>query len=290
MNDNSFKKAIPYLIPAIIVLTVFTFYPLFNAFVQSFNRLPNPDNYELSLKTYQWLFKDTTFLTAVKNTLVYSLVTVPISIAISLMIAALLTSINRLRVFFQTVYFLPYVTSAVAVAFTWGYLFNADYGLINQIMHNVFNLPKIPWLRSPDYAMSAVMIFGIWRSLAFNVLILTTGMLSIDPQYYKAARVDGANNATTFFKITLPLLAPVVSYVFTIGLINAFKVFTEVYALIGSSARVYKANTMVFYIFDQLWVYKDYSLASAAAIILLLIILVLTAFSRWLSAKTDYMN
>ena len=113
-------------------------------------------------------------------------------------------------------------------------------------------------------------------------------MLSIDPQYYKAARVDGANNATTFFKITLPLLAPVVSYVFTIGLINAFRVFTEVYALIGSYARIYNANTMVFYIFDQLWVYKDYSLASAASVILLLIILVLTGFSRWLSRKTDY--
>lgn len=288
MKQQEIRKALPYLLPAFIVLLVFTFYPLANAFIQSFNRLPTPDKYDLSLKTYQWLLKDVTFINAIRNTLVYSFVTVPISIAISLMIAALLTSIQRLRVFFQTVYFLPYVTSAVAVAFTWGYLFNADYGLINLILGHLFGLAKIPWIKDPQYAMTAVMIFGIWRSLAFNVLILTTGMLSIDPQYYKAARVDGANNATTFFKITLPLLAPVVSYVFTIGLINAFRVFTEVYALIGSYARIYNANTMVFYIFDQLWVYKDYSLASAASVILLLIILVLTGFSRWLSRKTDY--
>lgn len=288
MQKYGFRKALPFLLPATLVLGVFTFYPLVDALIQSFNRLPNPDHYELSLKTYQWLLHDASFISSVKNTLLFTAVTVPVSIAISLLISALLTSVTRLRVFFQTVYFLPYVTSAVAVAFTWGYLFNADYGLINMILNHVFGIASIPWIKDPQYAMSAVIIFGIWRSLAFNILILTTGMLSIDPQYYKAAKIDGADTATTFFKISLPLLSPILSYVFTIGLINAFKVFTEVYALIGSYARVYQANTMVFYIFDQLWVYKDYSLASAAAIVLLVIILVLTVFSRWLSAKTDY--
>ena len=109
-----------------------------SALVQSFNRLPTADQYDLSLKTYQWLFKDATFINAIRNTLMYSLITVPVSIGISVMIAALLTSVERFRAFFQTVYFLPYVTSAVAVAFTWGYLFNADYGLINLILGHLF--------------------------------------------------------------------------------------------------------------------------------------------------------
>jgi len=281
-------KAIWYILPALVVLTVFTYYPLADAIVQSFNRHKTPDNYEFSTKTYEWLFNDKSFHTALRNTLLYTAVVTPGSLAISILISSLLVSIRKLRSFFQTVYFVPYVTSAVAVAFTWSYLFNSNYGLINMTLTNVFGMSRINWLTDPNIVNYTVMIFGIWRSLAFNILILTTGMLSIDPQYNKAAQVDGASTFTTFWRITLPLISPVIAYLFTIGLINSFKVFNEVYALIGDRSRSLGANTLVIYIFDMIWVYRDYSLAAAAAVILLLIVLSLTAFSRWVAARTNY--
>ena len=283
-----FLKAVWYILPALIIMTVFTYYPLADAVVQSFNRNPHPSNYEFSTKTYEWLFKDKNFHTAFRNTLLYTAVVTPGSLVISILIASLLVSVKKLRSFFQTIYFIPYVTSAVAVAFTWSYLFNSSYGLINMVLVNIFGLSKINWLTDPKIVNYTVMIFGVWRNLAFNILILTTGMLSIDPQYYKAAQVDGASTLTTFRRITLPLISPVIAYLFTIGLINSFKVFNEVYALIGDRSRSLGANTLVIYIFDQIWVSRDYSLASAAAVVLLLVVLALTAFSRWVSARTNY--
>ena len=269
-------------------MLVFTYYPLGDAVVQSFNRNRTPDNYEFSTKTYEALFRDTSFRTAFRNTLLYTAVVTPASLVISLLIAALLVSINKLRGFFQTLFFMPYVTSAVAVAFTWSYLFNSNYGLINLILGNFFGIAKINWLTDPKVVNTTVMIFGIWRNLAFNTLILTTGMLSIDPQYFKAAKVDGASTWTTLRRITLPLLSPTIAYLFTMGLINSFKVFNEVYALIGDRSGSLGANTLVIYIFDQIWASRDYSLAAAAAVVLLVVVLVLTAFSRYVSSKTSF--
>lgn len=288
MQQNQFKRAIWYILPALVIMVIFTFYPLADAIVQSFNRFKTPEKYEFSLATYQALFKSEAFRVAFRNTVLYTAVVTPVSLIISILIASVLASIKKLRSFFQTVFFIPYVTSAVAVSFTWAYLFNTNFGLINMILENVFGMDKIRWLTSPDYAMTAVIIFGIWRSLAFNILLMTTAILSIDPQYYQAAKVDGADGVTSFFKITLPLVSPTIAYLFTIGLINAFKVFNEVYAFIGPNSRAVNANTLVVYIFDQIWVARDYSLASAAAVILLLFVLALTILSRWVSAKTNF--
>ncbi|MCL2498196.1 MAG: sugar ABC transporter permease [Symbiobacteriaceae bacterium] len=288
MSNAGFKQAIWYLLPALVVMAVFTYYPLGNAIVQSFNRNRSPDNYELSLKTYEYLINDRDFKVALRNTFLYTAVVTPVSIAISILIASMLVSIQRLRTFFQTIFFIPYVTSAVAVAFTWAFLFNTDRGLVNLFLGNLFHLPKIRWLTDPNVANYTVIIFGIWRSLAFNILILTTGMLSVDPQYYKAAQVDGASATTAFVRITLPLISPVIAYLFTIGMINAFKVFNEVYTLIGNLSRSVSAHTLVVYIFDAVWRARDYSLASAASVVLLLVVLVLTAFSRWVSSKTNF--
>ena len=288
MQENQFRKAIWYILPALLVMLVFTYYPLAQAVVQSFNRLRTPDVYEFSFKTYEWLFNDRDFQTAFRNTVMYTAVVTPVSVAISIFIASLLVSIKKLRGLFQTIFFVPYVTSTIAVAFTWAYIFNTNNGLLNLLLKNLFDMTAIPWLTSPNYANYTVMIFGIWRSLAFNILILTTAILSIDPQYYKAAQIDGATPRTTFFKITMPLISPTVAYLITIGMINSFKVFNEVYALIGNNSRAVKAQTLVVYIFDQIWVARDYSLAAAAAVILLLFVLVLTAFSRWVTGKTNF--
>ena len=288
MHNNQFRRAIWYLLPAIIVMVVFTFYPLVDAVIQSFNYNRTPDNYLFSIKTYQALFRHAEFRMAFRNTVLYTFVVTPISLIIAIGISSILASIKWLRSFFQTIFFIPYVTSAVAVAFTWAYMFNTNFGLVNMVLTNILKMNAIPWLTHPDYAMIAVIIFGVWRSLAFNILLMTTAILSIDPQYYKAAQIDGATGFAAFKSITLPLVSPTIAYLFTIGLINAFKVFNEVYAFIGPTSRAVNANTMVIFIFDQLWVSRDYSLASAASVVLLLFVLVLTAFSRWVAGKTNF--
>ena len=285
---NQFRRAVPYILPAFIIMLVFTYYPLGDAIVQSFNRNRHPSDYEFSLATYRWLLNDREFQTAFRNTMIYTAVVTPASVLISMMIAGVLVNIRRFRALFQTIFFVPYVTSAVAVAFTWAYLFNTHNGLVNLIRMNLFGLPRVAWLTDPSIVNNTVIVFGIWRGLAFNILILTTAMLSIDPQYYRAALVDGSEGRTTFFRITVPLISPVIAYLLTIGLINSFRVFNEVYALVGERSRSLRANTLVIYIFDQVWVARDFSLAAAASVVFLIVILALTAFSRWVAAKTSY--
>ena len=289
MEKKSYKGYL-YLLPALIILFIFTIYPLIKAFYMSFC-----EDYSIIYGTYDRigfgnyheLFRDSVFIKAWKNTSIYVLFVVPFSIVISLFIAVLLNSKIKYQGLFQTIYFLPYVTSVIAIGIVWNWIFNSNFGLLNYIL-SWFGMEAIPWLNSPDYALWSLIIFSIWKSLAFNILIFLAGLQTISPDLYKAARIDATPGWRVFTKITIPEIMPMIAYSFVMGIINAFKVYNEVFSLFkGNAGPLNSAITVVYYIYDKFYNSANYGLAAAAAVILFLVVLLLTMMQRVCSGRKD---
>lgn len=282
MEKKSMKGYL-YLMPALIVILVFTAYPLIQAFLMSFyegyDYMENTYS-SIGFDNYRRLFEDKVFYKALKNTSIYVLFVVPCSITLSLIIAVLLNSNIKFQGLFQTIFFLPYVTSVIAIGLVWNWIFNSNYGLLNYIL-SWFGIAKIQWLNKPEYALPSLIIFSTWKSMAFDILIFLAGLQTIPKDLYNAAKVDSTPKLRVFFKITVPGIAPMISYAFIMGFISAFKVYNEVFSLFrGKAGPANSAVTVVYYIYDKFYGSNDYSLASAAAVILFLIILVLTFIQR----------
>ena len=289
MEKKSMKGYI-YLAPALIIILIFTIYPLIRAFMLSFMEdynLVNGSYKGINLENYIDIFQDRHFIKALTNTGIYVVFVVPCSIALSLIIAVLLNSHIRFQGVFQTIFFLPYVTSTIAIGIVWGWIFNSDYGLLNQLL-SWFGIKSIPWLTSKRYALPSLIIFSIWKSMAFDILIFLAGLQTISEDLYNAARVDSTPRWRVFWRITVPGIGPMISYAFVMGMINAFKVYNEVYALFrGKNGPAGSANTVVFYIYDKFYNQSKYGEASAAAVILFLIVLGLTIIQRTLTGKKE---
>lgn len=217
------------------------------------------------------------FVKAMFNTLYYVVLSVPITIGLALGIALLLNSNVKFRAFFRTAYFVPFVTSVVAISLVWRWIFDDAYGLLNYFL-SFFNVQKIAWLKDERWTIPTVAIVSIWRTVGYDAVIFLAGLQNIDRSYYEAADVDGANNRQKFFYITWPLLSPTTFFLLIVSLINAFKVFTEVYVLYSGLPGPYNNSglTMVYYIFDRFYVQQRMGIACAAAYILFAIILVFT--------------
>ncbi len=278
---NKGNKAYLYILPALVLIAIFTIYPIINAFYLSF--LDSRGN--LSLSSYEYVLQSDMFWKGVRNTLLYAVVVTPISIIISLVIAYLLSLKIRFKNTFQTMYFLPYVTSTIAIGSVFAMMYHTNYGVFNGIL-TAIGLEPIGWLTDPSYSMLAVILFGIWKSLAFNILILFTALQGIDENLEKAALIDHANSRTIFLKVKLPQVYPVVAYLLIIDLIYNFKVYEEVVSLFKGDAGIdNSAMTMVYYIYQQFYTVHDFSLAAVGAVMLLIIIGILTILNKWLSAK-----
>lgn len=217
------------------------------------------------------------FIKAMFNTLYYVVLSVPITIALALMIALLLNANIKLRALFRTAYFVPFVTSVVAVSLVWRWIFDDAYGLLNYFL-SFFNVQKIAWLKDERWTIPTVAMVSIWRTVGYDAVIFLAGLQNIDRSYYEAAEVDGANSWQKFLHITWPLLSPTTFFLLIISLINAFKVFTEVYVLYSGLPGPYNNSglTMVYYVFDRFYVQQRMGIACAAAYVLFAIILVFT--------------
>ncbi|SJZ78808.1 multiple sugar transport system permease protein [Globicatella sulfidifaciens DSM 15739] len=276
---KSTLQALLYLAPMLTFIGIFTIYPIFKSVAMSFYTNFNLFTGEVKsrgLENYQVVLSDPKFHQALKNTFIYVIGVVPTSIFISLMIALMLNSIPFLKGFFRTVYFLPYVTSTVAVSVVWSWLYHSRYGFFNYIL-SLFGADAVNWLNSPDNALPAVMIMAVWKSLGFNILLLLVGLGNINENYYKAAKIDGANAFNRFMNITIPLLRPTLFLLSTLGVISGFKVFDEVFALFsGRPGPAGSATTLVYYLFEKFYVKFKYGQAAATGIILFLIVLLIT--------------
>ncbi len=287
------RKGWLYLLPAILFLGIFMVYPLIDVFIYSVE-----EGYNFASQTYfgtggynfSYVLHDPYFLQAVKNTFLMVIITVPFSTGIALLISVGLASVKPLRSLYQTVYFLPYVTNTLAVGLVFMILFKKTAysdGLVNLLLH-WFGVDSVDFIDGPYWAKMFVMCFYIiWVVMPFKILLLTSALLSVDQNYYNAARVDGTSGFRIFRKITLPMISPTVFYLIITGFIGAFKEYSNAVALFGTDLNAAEMNTIVGYVYDMLYGdsggYPSY--ASAAAIILFIIVFTITCINLLVSRK-----
>ena len=294
--SNSSLKAWLYLLPAILFLGVFMVYPLIDVFIYSFEEGYNSASqtyFGVGLYNYSYVLHDPYFLQALKNTFILVIITVPLSTTIALLISLELSSIQKLRNLFQTIYFLPYVTNTLAVGLVFMILFKKtpySDGFVNMIL-SLFGMSAIDFIDGPYWAKMFVLCFyTVWVVLPFKILILTSALASVDEDLYKAARVDGTSKGRIFRKITLPMISSMLFYLIITGFIGAFKAYSDAVALFGTNLNAAEMNTIVGYVYDMLYGnsggYPSY--ASAAAIILFSIVLTITCINLLLSKKHVY--
>lgn len=279
--------------PAFLFLGVFMIYPLIDVFVYSFEEGYNSASqtfFGTGTYNYSYVLHDPYFLQALKNTFLLVIITVPLSTLFALLISAALSSIKKLRELFQTIYFLPYVTNTLAVGLVFMILFKKTVyseGLINLLI-NWFGGPSVDFIDGPYWAKMFVLCFyTIWVVMPFKILILTSALSSVNPMYYNAAKVDGTSPFRIFYKITLPMISPMLFYLIITGFIGAFKAYSDAVALFGTDLNAAEMNTIVGYVYDMLYGdsggYPSY--ASAAAIILFAIVLTITCINLLVSKK-----
>lgn len=292
MEKNN-PKGWLYLLPAMAFLGIFMVYPLVDVLIYSLEEgfnFASQTYFGIGSYNYTYVLHDPYFLQALKNTFILVLITVPLSTGIALLISVGLSSIQKLRELYQTIYFLPYVTNTLAVGLVFMILFKkTPYtdGLANLIL-SFFGAGPIDFIDGPYWAKMFVLSFyTIWVVMPFKVLILTSALASVDPTYYNAARIDGTSRWRIFKKITLPMISPTLFYLIITGFIGAFKAYSDAVALFGTDLNAAEMNTIVGYIYDMLYGnsggYPSY--ASAAAIILFAIVLTITCINLLVSKK-----
>ncbi|MBR4549047.1 MAG: sugar ABC transporter permease [Oscillospiraceae bacterium] len=282
-----------YLLPAVAFLGVFLVYPLVDVFVYSFEEGYNSASqsfFGVGPYNYSYVLHDPYFLQALKNTFVLVIITVPLSTGLALLISVGLSSIQKLKDLFQTVYFLPYVTNTLAVGLVFMILFKKTAytdGLVNLMLH-WFGAGPVDFIDGPHWAKMFVLCFyTVWVVMPFKILILTSALASVNQDYYNAARIDGTSRSRIFFRITLPMISPMLFYLIITGFIGAFKAYSDAVAIFGVNLNAAGMNTMVGYVYDMLYGdsggYPSY--ASAAAIILFVIVLTITCINLLISRK-----
>ena len=282
-----------YLLPAIAFLGIFMVYPLIDVLIYSLEEgynFASQTYFGIGSYNYQYVLHDPYFLQALKNTFILVVITVPLSTGIALLISVGLSSIQKLRDLYQTIYFLPYVTNTLAVGLVFMILFKqTPYtdGLANLIL-SWFGVAPIDFIGGPYWAKMFVLCFyTVWVVMPFKILILTSALASVDQTYYNAAKVDGTSKWRIFSRITLPMISPTLFYLIITGFIGAFKAYSDAVALFGTDLNAAEMNTIVGYIYDMLYGnsggYPSY--ASAAAIILFSIVLTITCINLLISKK-----
>ena len=294
--DRRNNKAWLYLLPAFVFLGFFMVYPLIDVLIYSVEEGYNSASqtfFGVGMYNYSFVLHDPYFLQAIKNTFILVIITVPISTGFALLISVALNSIKALKKAFQTIFFLPYVTNTLAVGLVFMILFNKTAytdGVVNLLI-NAFGGNSVDFISGPYWAKMLVLcVYTIWVVMPFKVLILTSALASVNPQYYDAARIDGTSKWRTFARITLPMISPMVFYLIITGFIGAFKAYSDAVALFGTDLNAAEMNTIVGYIYDMLYGnsggYPSY--ASAAAIILLVIVLTITCINTLIRKKHVY--
>ena len=292
MEQKNYKGFL-YLLPAFLFLGFFLIYPLIDVFVYSFQ-----ENYNFASQTYtgvglynyQYVLRDPYFLQALKNTFLLVVITVPLSTGLALLISLCLSSIQKLRDLFQTVFFLPYVTNTLAVGLVFMILFKKTAysdGFINLLL-NTLGISSVDFLSGPYWAKILVLcLYTVWIVMPFKILILTSSLASVNEQYRSAARIDGASRSRIFWRIILPMISPSLFYLIITGFIGAFKAYSDAVALFGTDLNAAGMNTLVGFVYDMLYGrsggYPSY--ASAAAIFLFAIVLTITCVNLLVSKK-----
>ena len=299
-------KAWLYLAPAIVLLLIFTVWPIFNTLRMAFwddysimKDLGGDLEFKFGIKNFVKVIDYQGFKDCLKNTLLLTVLTVPISTVLALLIAVCLNSIKPLQRLLQTIFFLPYVTNSIAIGMVFEAMFNIvgfgtnnpSFGIINNVL-GLFGVDPINWINAGSgywANMAVLVVYIVWNALPFKILILLGGLQGINKQYYDAAKVDSTPRVRVFTKITVPLLSPMLAYVVITGFIGGFKEYSSIVGIFGDDMQAVggeSLNTMVGYIYDALG--NREGRASAAALILFAIIFVVTMINLYVSKKKTH--
>lgn len=271
-----YLKGYLFLLPSFAGLLTFVLIPILMGFVISFT---NYDGYKkldfVGLNNYIHMFQDDYVLTSLKNNVIYTAVTVPATMIISLLLALALNMGMKGSTFFRTMIFFPTISSMVAVGIVWSLLFNPVQGPVNQLLMAVGIESPPRWLASTTWALWAIMIVAVWKQAGYYMVIFLSGLQAIPKQLYESAQIDGANSVARFFKITLPMLSPTTFMVLILSIIGSFQVFDLVSIMTdGGPGRA--TNVLVYRIYQEGFEYSKMGYASAIAYFLFLIIFVIT--------------
>jgi multiple sugar transport system permease protein len=275
-----------FVLPLMLGFLVFTIVPFFTALYWSFTKYDGiTDPQFIGIDNYVNLFQDEKFISSLWHTLYFTIGTVPTGAILALLVAVILNAKIRFANAYRTAFFIPVVTSFVAVAQVWKWMYNSDYGLINGILDSL-GLYQPAWLAAEAWAMPAIIIMSIWKGLGFNMVIYLAGLQGISPSLYEAAKIDGAGAVKRFFYITLPLLRHTTLFIVVISMISSFQVFDQVY-IMTSGGPADSTTVVVYWIYQNAFRFFKQGYASAMAYVLFAIIMIFTLIQMKLAQRKD---
>ena len=286
MKNKWFVRIV--LAPVVILFITFMVLPIVSGFIIAmfdYNPLRSQNSF-IGLYNFLKLFNDAVFIKSLKNTLTFVVVTVTLNIIICLFLATLITSLrwSKLRSLFRVLFFMPCIAPLVASSTVWRSLYAPKYGLINNFMESVLNIPAINWLGTPEFLMPAIILFTLWADMGYNIILFSAGMEGIPSDFYESAEMDGSGSIRKFFSITLPLLGRTMSFVVAMTIISHFQMFAQFQVLAGRTGGPNQAgNVLTYYIYKTAFQAKDMGYASAIALALFAIIMVVTIVQQRMS-------
>lgn len=274
------RIAYTFMLPGLLFFATFTVYPLLKTLQMSlyhWSIMPGRPSEFVGVANYTRALDDPIFWVALRNTVLYTVVTVPGQMVLAMAVALLLNHVVYGRVFFRTVYYLPVITSWVIVSLLFKYLFQSPGGLVNHVLVNILHLlsEPIPWLRNAAMAMVPIMGLGIWKGIGWSMVIFLAALQTIPPEVYEAAAIDGAGRWHRFWRITLPLMRPTVVFVLVMLVIGGFNVFISVYLITGGGP-MRQTEVILSYMYRQAFDFLEFGYGAALSYMLAMLILVLS--------------
>jgi len=289
-------KALIFILPSFVIIAAFRIFPLIFSFLVSLHDwgIEGPKDFK-GFENFVFLFKDIEFWRSLLNTFYYVMGVVPVQLILGLFFAVFLSSRIKGRTFFRTIYYIPIVTSIVAIAVVWKWILNPYRGFANYIL-SFLSIPPLKWLEEPksilailfskklpgpSFALFSLMLLGIWQHTGFNIIIYLAGLENIPKTYYDAAKIDGAGPVKQFFSITLPLLGPTTFYLLIVNTIGSYNIFAPIWIMTSPpGGPLGTTRTVMYYFYQQSFEFWNLGYGSAVAIVSFALIVLLTIFQR----------
>ena len=275
-----------FIAPSLILICVLNLWPILQTFYFSLNEVRGFQSpVFMGLSNYMTLFGDEEFWKSLVNTCIYTVVTVPVGVILSLITAVFLNASIKGKSFFRVLYFLPVISAPAAVAMVWRWLYNSDFGLINYIL-SVLHIQGPNWIADSRVVLGSVMIVGIWSLVGYNMVILLAGLQDIPGSYYEAAQIDGADSLKQFLHITVPLVSPTLFFVVLTTMISSLQVFDHIYMMLDSTNPALKSGESIVYLFYKYtFANNNKGYGSAIATVLLFLVMLLTVIQMKVQKK-----
>lgn len=285
-RTHNLRTGYAFVLPVLVLFIIFRIWPSLDGFLLSFQdyKIGGGSTW-IGLENFRQLIHDDLFWTALRVTITYAVIAVPLTTVLALAFALLINRAIRGISLYRAIYFLPYVTSLIMVGVIWKWVYRSDGGLLNSLLNGI-GLPSVSWLESERMVLPSLAIMAAWKGLGYSMMILLAGLKAIPETLTEASAVDGATPAQSFFRITLPLLKPVLFFVVVIETIGSFQVFDAIYVMTGGGP-VRASYSLVYLLYDSGFNFFNFGYASAVAVVLFGIVFGVTMLQRLMFGRGD---